>query len=88
MNVERLGREKRHAELGVCGGLVLCLLGCGSDATAPNGPPGHTVVRGNVAHAPGLETPELECVSCHGVNLRGGAEGEPSCFSCHGKTWP
>ncbi len=64
---------------------------CGGDddSTAPdNAPPGHTVVQDGVAHAPGLNNPTQECVACHGADLRGGANGEPSCFSCHGREWP
>ena len=71
-----------------------CLLGimlaaCGSDATAPEGAPeGHTVVKNGVTHAPGLNNPTENCTSCHGSDLRGGASGQPSCFSCHNQKWP
>jgi len=61
---------------------------CGSDSTAPaDAPEGHTVVRGGVAHAPGLTNPTQNCTSCHGANLAGGSAGQPSCFSCHGQKW-
>ena len=66
-------------------------LACGDDddSTAPeDAPPGHTVVRDGVAHALGLNDPTQECTGCHGADLRGGANGEPSCFSCHGREWP
>ncbi len=39
-------------------------------------------------HAAGLCTPTDTCVLCHGADLRGGLNGEPSCFSCHDQTWP
>jgi len=71
--------------------LAICVsAGCGDDdSTAPeNAPAGHTVVRDGVAHAPGLNDPQQNCVDCHGADLRGGDEGEPSCFSCHGRVWP
>jgi hypothetical protein len=79
----------RRASLLAC--LLLGLgLACGDDdSTAPeNAPPGHTVIQAGVAHAPGLQNPAQECTACHGADLRGGANGEPSCFSCHGRVWP
>ena len=27
------------------------------------------------------------CSYCHGLNLDGGSQGEPSCFQCHGRRW-
>ena len=66
---------------------VLLLTGCGS-ATAPaDAPAGHTSVQDGVPHAPGLSNPAANCIECHGIALEGGANGEPSCFSCHGKEW-
>ena len=66
----------------------LFCLSCGSDSTAPaDAPEGHTVVRGGVAHAPGLGDPTQNCTACHGSNLTGGSAGQPSCFSCHGQKW-
>ncbi len=63
---------------------------CGEDdGMAPaNAPPGHTVVQDGVAHMPGLRAPNQNCTSCHGADLRGGSNGEPSCYSCHGQKWP
>lgn len=70
--------------------LIFMFVGCGDDeSTAPeNAPPGHTVVEDGVAHAPGLESPLQNCTNCHGANLEGGTNGQPSCFTCHGQVWP
>lgn len=68
--------------------LIVLFAACESEATAPrDAPPGHTVVEDGVAHYPGLNDPENNCTSCHGADLRGGLNGQPSCFSCHGKEW-
>ncbi|MCK5439673.1 MAG: hypothetical protein KAI97_07000 [Gemmatimonadetes bacterium] len=72
--------------------LVAILLGlsCGS-SSSPTAPPAgledHTVRRGGAFHRPGLTAPAENCVQCHGADLRGGDNGEPSCFSCHGNIW-
>lgn len=63
-------------------------LGCSDSSTVPeDAAPGHTVVEGGVAHAPGLNNPLQNCTSCHGANLQGGSAGQPSCTSCHGVKW-
>jgi hypothetical protein len=63
------------------------LFGC-SDTTAPAGPaPSHTINQGGHWHMPGLRSPQGVCTTCHGADLQGGANGQPSCYSCHGKTW-
>jgi hypothetical protein len=68
--------------------LVLGFSGCSDSSTAPaDAPEGHTVGRGGVAHAPGLSNPLANCTTCHGADLRGGPNGQPSCFSCHGQKW-
>jgi len=72
--------------------LALLPLGCDDDddelAGPSNAPASHTVSMGGVRHLTGLNEPETNCVACHGTDLRGGANGEPSCFSCHGQKWP
>lgn len=67
-------------------------LACSDDGPAgpvvpPEGAPNHTVRQGGRFHAPGLRDPEANCVSCHGADLMGGDEGQPSCFACHGRRW-
>jgi hypothetical protein len=47
----------------------------------------HTVNLGGHLHAPGYCTPLTNCVTCHGAQLLGGRNGEPSCTSCHGQNW-
>jgi len=67
---------------------ALILVACGDSPTAPaNLPADHTVMRGGHFHAPGLNSPQGVCTACHGGDLRGGANGEPSCYSCHGAEW-
>lgn len=61
---------------------------CGDSSTAPDtAPQGHSVIKDGVAHMPGLETPTNGCVQCHGDDLMGGTDDEPSCYACHGKKW-
>ncbi len=81
---------KRIREVSVLACLVVAaLFACGDDSTAPeNAPPGHTVLQDGVPHRPGLNDPIRNCTTCHGADLRGGQNGEPSCFSCHGQLWP
>ena len=75
--------------------LIICVaigvaLACdSSESTLPeDAPPGHTVNQDGVAHAPGLSDPTENCTACHGADLRGGDDGQPSCYSCHGQKWP
>ena len=64
------------------------LVACGDDGpTGVEAPEGHTVRFDGAAHAPGFNDPGSQCAECHGTNLRGGDDGEPSCFSCHGQVW-
>lgn len=71
-----------------CAILLVLAAGCGSDETAPeNAPDDHRTFEDGVAHAPGLKDPEANCTGCHGDDLGGGDDGEPSCFSCHGRKW-
>jgi hypothetical protein len=44
---------------------------------------GHTVTLGGKSHRPNYCTPYQNCTSCHGQDLRGGTNGEPSCLKCH-----
>jgi hypothetical protein len=71
--------------------LLVGLLGaCGGDDDgngAGPAPEGHTVSRDGVLHMTGLNDPLSNCTGCHGADLRGGAEGQPSCYRCHGEKW-
>ena len=40
-----------------------------------------------VLHASDKKKPAQDCAPCHGSDLRGGPNGEPSCYRCHGKKW-
>ena len=69
---------------------LVCLppLACSDSSTVPeDAPEGHTVLKGGAPHAAGLNDPLQNCSSCHGANLEGGSEGEPSCTTCHGVEW-
>ena len=80
------GINKKFSWLWVLGA-VWAGIGC-SDTTVPaDAPEGHTVMKDGAAHKPGLNDPQTNCVACHGATLEGGADGEPSCFTCHGKKW-
>lgn len=69
-------------------GVVLGAAACADSVTAPeNVPADHTVRQGRAFHRSGLSNPTVNCTSCHGADLRGGTNGEPSCFSCHGRKW-
>ena len=47
----------------------------------------HTVSFDGHLHAPNYCTPLQYCARCHGSQLRGGSNGEPSCTACHGEKW-
>ena len=49
-------------------------------------PVDHTISKDGVKHKTGLTNPAENCVSCHGVDLRG-SEVAPSCYECHSKKW-
>jgi mono/diheme cytochrome c family protein len=68
---------------------AVALTACGDSATEPNQdvPASHTVSIGGALHDPGLNDPEVNCVGCHGATLEGGPDGQPSCFTCHGRQW-
>ncbi|SMF05458.1 hypothetical protein [Pseudobacteriovorax antillogorgiicola] len=40
-----------------------------------------------IAHAVPMKKAERYCQYCHGENLVGGDQGEPSCYQCHGRRW-
>jgi hypothetical protein len=69
--------------------MLASLLGCGDDdVTEPSSAPSsHTISEDGVRHLEGLQEPIINCTGCHGSDLRGGDDGEPSCYSCHGPEW-
>lgn len=69
-------------------GALFLVAACSSSSTAPADiPDDHTVKKGGAYHAPGLNDPVSNCTTCHGADLMGGTQGQPSCFKCHGKKW-
>ena len=67
---------------------ILLLAGCNlfSPDTAGSAPEGHTINMSGAFHKTGLDNPQVNCVQCHGDDLRGGTSGV-SCYSCHGQRW-
>ena len=66
--------------------VVVVLSSCSSTASPTNAPADHTVNKGGFMHKCGLENPEVNCVQCHGSDLRGGTS-DVSCYQCHAKKW-
>jgi hypothetical protein len=66
---------------------LLFFLACSSATESDdNAPQDHTINKDGIMHKSGLDNPGVNCVSCHGSNLRGGDEA-PSCYKCHGQKW-
>ena len=68
--------------------LMLALItGCEkANDSKHNPPPDHTISKSGFMHKSGLDQPLVNCVSCHGSDLKGGTAGV-SCFECHGTKW-
>lgn len=47
----------------------------------------HDFSQKGVAHAVPMRRAERYCRECHGARLVGGENGEPSCYTCHGRLW-
>lgn len=47
----------------------------------------HTSDHHGVAHGEPVRKAARYCQHCHGLQLAGGDQGEPSCFQCHGMRW-
>jgi hypothetical protein len=48
---------------------------------------GHTQIIQGVSHGVPASRPLRYCKNCHGTNLAGGSNLEPSCYQCHGRNW-
>jgi hypothetical protein len=68
--------------------LILSLTtGCEKSNDSKHNPPAdHTISKDGFMHKSGLEQPLVNCVGCHGSDLKGGTAGV-SCFECHGTKW-
>jgi hypothetical protein len=68
--------------------LMLALfIGCEKANDSNHNPPSdHTISKDGYMHKSGLEQPLVNCISCHGSDLKGGTAGV-SCFECHGTKW-
>jgi hypothetical protein len=80
---------KNHPVVKVSMMLLMLAMSIGCEkATNPkyNPPPDHTISKNGFMHKSGLGQPLVNCVSCHGSDLKGGTTGV-SCFECHGTKW-
>jgi hypothetical protein len=80
---------KNHAVVKVLMMLLMLALifGCERANDSKHNPPSdHTISKDGFMHKSGLEQPLVNCVSCHGSDLKGGTTGV-SCFECHGAKW-
>lgn len=69
--------------------LVFVLLVACEKENEPSGynpPADHTVSKEGYMHKSGLDQPLVNCVNCHGGDLKGGTVGI-SCYECHGQKW-
>jgi hypothetical protein len=67
--------------------MLAFIIGCEkSDDPQYNPPADHTISKDGFMHKSGLDQPLINCVSCHGADLKGGTTGV-SCFECHGQKW-
>jgi hypothetical protein len=51
-----------------------------------NPPADHSISEDGYMHKSGLAQPLVNCVACHGSDLKGGTTGV-SCFECHNRKW-
>lgn len=83
------GKMKNHivAKLSMIFIMLAFIIGCEkTDDPKYNPPADHTISKDGFMHKIGLEQPLVNCVSCHGADLKGGNTGV-SCFECHGQEW-
>jgi len=67
--------------------MIVFFIGCEKTNDSKYNPPAdHTISQGGYMHKSGLTQPLVNCVSCHGSDLKGGTTGV-SCFECHGTKW-
>ena len=67
--------------------MLASIIGCEESNDPKYNPPAdHTISKDGYMHKSGLDQPLVNCVSCHGSDLKGGTTGV-SCFECHGKQW-
>jgi len=67
--------------------LALSLASCSVEKPEKKNIRGHYLDYDGVAHAVPATKALRYCVQCHGSNLEGGTDGEPSCLRCHGENW-
>jgi len=72
----------------IMAGILAAALAAGGckTATTDTPPADHTINKNGHYHKTGLTNPTVNCVQCHGADLRGGSAGV-SCYKCHGQKW-
>ena len=63
------------------------MFGCSLSEPEPRELRGHTTIVEGIPHGGMLHRGARYCTHCHGANLTGGIEGQPSCYRCHGENW-
>lgn len=71
----------------IIAGFYLNLAACSLEEKGLRQIRAHVAARQGVAHAVPMHKAERYCKNCHGQNLSGGTQGEPSCYTCHGRLW-
>lgn len=66
---------------------VTFFAGCRLEDKEPRSLRAHDQIYSGIAHAPRAELGPRYCRHCHGSQLEGGKNGEPSCLQCHGQNW-
>ncbi len=67
--------------------LAFVLIGCSVEKPQTVEIRGHFLDYDGVAHAAPANKALRYCVQCHGNQLEGGINDEPSCLKCHGENW-
>jgi len=89
---KRLARRKRSIGIGVVFVAIVILPfifshGCSLEERKSAKLRGHTVNYSGVEHGFAAAKGARFCQDCHGAELSGGSNGEPSCYQCHGLNW-
>jgi hypothetical protein len=89
LSLKKINKKKNHSVKIVPMILLMLsvIIGCEKEDHSKHNPPAdHTISNDGFMHKSGLGQPLVNCVSCHGSDLKGGTVGV-SCFECHGIKW-
>jgi len=80
-------KKRTSVKVAIILAMIVLFIGCEKTNDSKYNPPAdHTISQDGYMHKSGLTQPLVNCVSCHGADLRGGTTGV-SCFECHGTKW-